>query len=235
LDSFRHGNPVDFGYEQVELLAAFCSVLELPVAFTEARRAQWMLISCLAAFVVFVALAAGDPQNDPDDNEGRSKILSAVQAPVRQLEEYQKWPMLTPGPVDVSERTFFACNVDIEAWKRLTDSQGPHWSPAIRVYANATAKAAIDEKKGTFPPGSVLVKEKLMKRKVVAITAMIRERNDYDRSHEKNNWRYFYVDTHEEMQFGRIKSCRECHKKAAETDFAVLKYSTHQGYSSFGP
>lgn len=63
---------------------------------------------------------------------------------------------------------------------------------------------------------------------------MIRERDGYDHSDDKNNWRYFYVDEREEMQFGRIESCRECHKKAADTDFAFLKYSTHRGYSS-GP
>lgn len=201
----------------------------------EANMVKRVLISCVAAFVVCGAIADDDPQKDSGDNEARSAILSAVQAPVRHLVEYQKWPMLTPGPVDVSEGTYFLCNiVNTEARKRLIESQGPHWSPAIRVYANDTAKAAIDEKKGKFPPGSVLVKEKLMRRKVVAITAMIRERDGYDYSDQKNNWRYFYVNKDEEMQFGRIESCRECHKKAAETDFAFLKYSTYRGYSS-GP
>jgi hypothetical protein len=47
--------------------------------------------------------ADDDPKNDPNDNEGRSKLLSDAQSPIRQLNEYQKWPLLTPGPVDVSE------------------------------------------------------------------------------------------------------------------------------------
>jgi hypothetical protein len=102
------------------------------------------------------------------------------------------------------------------------------------VYANSAAKAAIEGKIATFPPGSVLVKEKLLSKKVVAITAMIRQRDDYDHSNEKNNWRYFYIDKFEEMQFGRIESCRQCHQKAAETDFAFLKYSDRSGDSS-GP
>ena len=192
------------------------------------------LFTCVVALLVCVSFADDDPKQDPNDNEGRSKVLSSVQVPVRQLDGYQKWQMLTPGPVDVSEGVFFACgNTGPKAEKRR-ELQGLHWSPAIRVYANTIAKAAIDGKKAKFPHGSVLVKEKLLSKKIVAITAMIRERDDYDHSDEKNNWRYFYVDKFEEMQFGRIESCRKCHQKAAETDFAFLKYSDRPGYSS-GP
>jgi hypothetical protein len=197
--------------------------------------AQRILMTCMVAVIVCAALAADDPKQDPNDNEGRSKLLSAVQAPIRQLDGYQNWPLLTPGPVDVSEGLFFRCLIgDPEAYEKIFDSQGPHWSPAVRVYANPIAKAAIDEKRATFPPGSILVKEKLMRKMLHAITAMIRERDGFDRSDEKNNWRYFYLDEFKEMQFGRIESCRKCHQKAAETDFAFLKYSNHPGYSS-GP
>lgn len=41
-----------------------------------------------------------------------------------------------------------------------------------------------------------------------------------------------YLDDNGEMQFGRIKNCRECHQKAAKTDFAFLKYPASPGYSS---
>jgi hypothetical protein len=205
--------------------------------FRNVSMAQRICLACIVTGFVWVALAADDPKQDPDDNEGRSRVLSAVQVPIRQLDGYQKWPMLTPGPVDVSEGLFYSCRnggPDGRKWKELRDEQGLHWLPAIRVYANPAAKRAIDGKKPTFPPGSVLVKEKLSNNKVVAITAMIRERDGYDRSDEKNDWRYFYIDRSEEMQFGRIESCRKCHQKAAETDFAFLKYSNHPGYSS-GP
>lgn len=194
-----------------------------------------ILLTSVAAVGVCTAFAGDDPKQDPDDKEGRTRVLSAIQAPIRQLEGYQQWPMLTPGPVDVSERQFFLCGiVDLEAWNRTHDGQGPHWSPAVRVYANPIAKAAIDGKQAKFPPGSILVKEKLLDRKIHAITAMIRERDGYDRSDAKNHWRYLYVDELQELQFGRIESCRKCHQKAAETDFAFLKYSSLTGYSS-GP
>ena len=125
--------------------------------------------------------------------------------------------MLLTSPKDF---TFAASLETPKLGKKIHDGQGPHWSPAVRVYANPIAKAAIDNNKATFPPGSILVKEKLMKNKLEAITAMIREQDCYDRSDDKNNWRYFYVDESAEMQFGRIESCRKCHKNAAETDFA---------------
>jgi len=197
--------------------------------------AQRVFMTCVVAVFVCSALAKDDPKRDPDDNEGRSKVLSAVQGPIRQLDGYQKWPMLTPGPVDTSEGQFWLCGISFaNAWQKTLDTQGPHWSPAIRVYANPLAKAAIDAKGAKFPPGSILVKEKLVRNKIHAITAMIRERDGFDRSDEKNNWRYFYADEYQEMQFGRIESCRKCHQKAAETDFAFLKYSNSPGYSS-GP
>jgi hypothetical protein len=143
--------------------------------------------------------------------------------------------MLTAGPVNVTEGQFFLCViVDGEAWKKSRDAQGPHWSPAIRVYANPIAKAAIDGKKARFPAGSILVKEKLLDRKVHAVTAMIRKHDGFDHTDAKNNWRFFYVDEDEEMQFGRIESCRACHQKAAKSDFAFLKYTETPGYSS-GP
>lgn len=197
--------------------------------------AQRIVVIYVLAIFVCVALAKDDPKEDPNDTEGRSKLLSGVELPIRKLDGYQKWPMLTPGPVDASEGTFFLCGIgNGKALEKIEDRHGPHLSPAIRVYANPTAKAAIEGKKVPFPPDSVLVKEKLLRNKVVAITAMIREADGYDRSDEKNNWRFFYVDELEEMQFGRIESCRQCHQKAVETDFAFLKYSDVAGYSS-GP
>ncbi len=190
-----------------------------------------LLLGLAVTGLVCIVIADDIPMKDPDDNEGRSKLLGALQVPVRQLKDYQHWSMLTPGAVDTSDRQFFLCGLST---KRDQDEkrQGPHWSPAIRVYANPTAKAAIDGKSKTFPRGSVLVKEKLNGKSIDAITAMIREGDRYDWSDEKNNWRYFYVDWREEMQFGRIEACRSCHQKAKASDFAFLKYSDRSGYSS---
>ena len=191
--------------------------------------------SLFLAIILFCTVVVGDdPKNDPDDGEGRAKILEAAQAPVRQLDGYQKWPMLTTGAVNVAEGTYFLCNTPVGAFDSSTKIHGPHWSPAIRVYANAKAKAAIDAKKKEFPPGSIIVKEKLLHKKIDAITAMIREQDGYDKSEDQNNWRYLYISKNEDMQFGRIETCRKCHKKAAETDFAFLKYTDSPGYSS-GP
>jgi len=190
-----------------------------------------LLFGLAATGLVCSVIADEIPKHDPGDKEGRSKLLGTVQVPVRQLKDYQQWPMLTPGAVDTSNRQFFLCGLST---KRDEDEkrEGPHFSPAIRVYANATAKTAIENKSKTFPRGSVLVKEKLRRNSIVAITAMIREDDSYDWSEEKNNWRYFYVDRREEMQFGRIEGCRTCHQKAKESDFAFLKYSDLSGYSS---
>ncbi len=106
-----------------------------------------ILLTAVVAVGVSTALAGDDPKQDPDDKEGRTRVLSAIHAPIRQLEGYQQWPMLTPGPVDVSERQFFLCVIgDLKAWNRTHDEQGPHWSPAVRVYANPIAKAVIDGK-----------------------------------------------------------------------------------------
>jgi hypothetical protein len=191
----------------------------------------------VAVFAVLglALLAAKDPKQDPEDREGRSRILAGLKEPVQLVEGYQKWAMLTDGPVDVAEGAFFACGLNWSGDEKREvsprENQGVHWSSAIRVYANPLAKTAIEEKKANFPQGSILIKEKIYFGEIIAITAMIREKDDYDYSEEKNNWRYFYIDRRNEMQFGRIENCRKCHQKAAETDFAFLKYTDTPGYS----
>lgn len=187
----------------------------------------------LASILLSFGWPDDDPKRDSTDKEGRAKVLSAIQIPTARLRGYQNWTMLTDGPVDVSEGLFWACAIqDPKAWEKLYDAQGPHWSSAVRVYANPIAQKAIQANAMPFPKGSVLVKEKLMDNKIFAITAMIREPDGYDRTDARNNWRYFYADKFEEMQMGRIDSCRKCHEKARQTDFAFLKYTDRPGYSS---
>ena len=53
---------------------------------------QRILMASVVALFVSAVFADGDPKQDPNDAEGRSKIpVGRTKPPIRQLDGYQKW------------------------------------------------------------------------------------------------------------------------------------------------
>ena len=77
-----------------------------------------------------------------------------------------------------------------------------------------------------YPVGSVIVKEKKMQGFYTeaglqgtgsGVGGMIKREKGYDEAN--GDWEYFYFENPNAIQSGKIKSCVQCHKNAAESDF----------------
>src|SRR4051794_40705844 len=71
--------------------------------------------------------------------------------------DYAGWPEVTKGPIRVDPIVFRFCRGPTPAEQQ----KGPHFVPAVRVYANDVAAAHLREDRGGSPPvGATIVKEK---------------------------------------------------------------------------
>src|SRR5262245_25805351 len=70
--------------------------------------------------------------------------------------DYAGWPAVTEKPFEVPEHVFRFCRPPEEGAKE----HGPHFAPAMRVFANPTGFEAVRAGSTPMPVGSVVVKEK---------------------------------------------------------------------------
>lgn len=96
-----------------------------------------------------------------------------------------------------------------------------------RIYANPLARLMIAMQKPVFPPGSIIVREKLLKEDDAApelVTAMIKREKGF--SPKTNDWEFFVIDG----KLSRIQKretvgkCAECHAQASKTDLVFKNY-----------
>lgn len=146
---------------------------------------------------------------------------------------YSKWTALTPKPVAVHQDLFRRCERSPATQKRIKDLQkrdGPHFVPAIKLFANPEAEKALkDDPKATLPVGGTIVKEKLddsvKAAKLLAYGAMIKREPGYDPEH--GDWEYVYADlsgAKPKIERGKIATCIQCHSIAKDRDYL---YRTH--------
>ena len=132
--------------------------------------------------------------------------------------DYAGWPQLTKEPVRIAPQAFRFC-VATPRQQKL----GPHFAPAIRLYANDVAADHLrEERTGPLPVGATIVKEKWWNEKAErpdAYAAMIKREAGYDPDH--GDWEYLYVSLgeKEKVERGKIESCIACHARAAEKDY----------------
>jgi hypothetical protein len=143
--------------------------------------------------------------------------------------DYAGWAALTEQPFEVTEAVFTYCREP----PADREQRGPHFVPAVRVYANPTALAAVRAgAPATMPVGSAVVKEKWWNKQAVrpdAYAAMIKREPGYDT--ENGDWEYVYVsfDAEEKVQRGRIERCIGCHRTAAKQDYLFRTYLNPAG------
>src|SRR5215213_6618158 len=80
-------------------------------------------------------------------------------SPPRDLEliDYAGWPEVTNGPIRVDAQVFRFCRGPTRAEKQ----KGPHFVPAVRVYANDVAATHLrEDREGSLPVGATILKEK---------------------------------------------------------------------------
>jgi hypothetical protein len=154
------------------------------------------------------------------------KSAPRSQYPDEDLREYAGWAAMTAEPIRVPAALFALCGTPPEEMQL-----GPHFTPAIKVYANPVAAAALRGGKVThLPRGSALVKEKWLdpdKEPPTEYAAMVKREPGYDPEH--GDWEYVFTLVTEpgrQIQRGRMATCIACHKNAAARDYVFGTYLT---------
>jgi hypothetical protein len=181
-------------------------------------RRMMLLLSSAA----LLPILAGCPAPPPPEPPPATRSVNGL--------DYKTWPQLTPKPVPVAVTAWQDCRApdpDSEFAKQ-SKKYGPHFSPAVRVFANPVAEAHLrSNNTNALPVGSVIVKEKLTDDKATephAYAAMIKREAGYDPDH--GDWEYVYADLGEggKVERGKIESCIACHTGQAKQDYLFLPY-----------
>jgi hypothetical protein len=96
-----------------------------------------------------------------------------------------------------------------------------------RVFANDLALGQIYKEKPVFPPGSMIVREKLLKETDETpelVTVMVKQEKGFSR--KSNDWEFFVLDSNisKVTKSEKVGDCSKCHVQASETDFVFKTY-----------
>jgi hypothetical protein len=172
-------------------------------------------LSLLVAALFTLPLTAAEPEAKP-----------AAEKPA--LPDYSAWKALTPEPIRVDRSIFTRCDRPAGGGPRAQSGRGPHFMPAVKIFANPAATEAINAgPKTPLPVGATIVKEKYWNEKdpkPSAYTAMIKREPGFDAEH--GDWEYLHVELGEKpvVTRGVIKSCVQCHSIAKEKDYLFRTY-----------
>ena len=147
------------------------------------------------------------------------------------LHAYRTMHKMTEQPHSVSTQFSALCGMNpasIAAMKR----EGPHYATWINVYMNEKAQTHFEAgPKTAFPPGSIVVKEKLYFHHnptqftkdnvpvVEAVTGLVKHPAGYDP--RTGDWEFFYFEKDgpiERGAKGKLAACADCHHDAP-TDY----------------
>ena len=111
------------------------------------------------------------------------------------------------------------------------EQKNPHEKGSVtfaRIFANETALPQMNLDKPIFEPGSIIVREKLLKKTDETpelVTVMIKREKGF--SPKSNDWEFFVVSGRVEKVMDREKagSCSKCHTQAKENDFVFKNFN----------
>jgi mono/diheme cytochrome c family protein len=109
-------------------------------------------------------------------------------------------------------------------WAQAREKHGPHTAHYIQVYGNPIAIETFGKGQGRlFPPGTVIVKEKLMAspQGMVAGVAFMMKRGTPQFA-STGGWEFAYYPRSGES--ASLQACAACHRSAASKDFVFGQY-----------
>lgn len=128
---------------------------------------------------------------------------------------YKPLLLVTPKPLVVSERIALACMAPAPAVMAEEERRfGPHTGAFINVYVNDAAKRAMAAGASVYPPGAVIVKEKVGQD---AVGGMVKRAPGFDAAN--GDWEYFYASRGGPFTTGRLANCIACHAQAKNADY----------------
>lgn len=149
---------------------------------------------------------------------------------------YQKWTKANPKPVRLGTSLDMLCRgIMPDEMQNLRD-KNPHFSRQITVYTNKIGEEAM-AKGGTFPEGSVIVKEKSnsyagVTSGVVMSTVMIKREKGYNPA--CGDWEFAAINaaTTKTNGVGKLENCMKCHAEKSKDDYV---FRTYIGAKDFDP
>jgi hypothetical protein len=129
------------------------------------------------------------------------------------LASYQGWTLLTPEPRNVSIALWALCRATTPEEDAFLASQ--HGSRYLRLFVNETgAQAMAAEGERLFPPGSIIVKEKLIEPDDASPEAIgIMIKHDSGFNPEGGDWEYAYWEKSGALvrDAEQPAGCQSCH------------------------
>lgn len=152
-------------------------------------------------------------------SDGATVVAMSVLPPA--LAEYKTWRQLTPEGYSIPPQLALLCTAPAPAPSRQSiETFGPHANTFVRVFGNPLAVRALTSR-GSFPEGSILVKEKLRDvRSDVSSDqgVMIKRQKGFDPS--TGDWEFRFYPSERSASF---TSCSNCHR-SAQHDFVFGSY-----------
>ncbi len=142
---------------------------------------------------------------------------------VDSFSDYKKWTLVNPEPVLMELAAATDC---LLVPGRTEDS--PHLHKYISVYVNPTGRAAMmTQKSPRFPPGSMILKEKLgskYSQTPELLTAMFKHEPGYNQ--DSGDWEYLVLNgTASKIEgHGKLANCQGCHVAYKHSDFVTRTY-----------
>ena len=154
---------------------------------------------------------------------GVAAVALAAEAPTVTKENafsfYRGFKRLTETPRYVSMQLAVMCAMPSkEMVAREEREKGPHAQARIHLYVDPSAENTVNERRTVFPPGAIVIKEKLGSGNLaVAVGGMIKHPPGYDP--KNGDWEYFYCEKDGAPTSGKLANCATCHAGAKATDY----------------
>lgn len=127
---------------------------------------------------------------------------------------------VTPEPVTMAAAVAERCRIDAVL------SRGPHGAADFHVFANEPAALPIFDPWGSFPEGSLILKEKLGRGdgKTWLFTGMLKREKGY--FPECGDWEFFTLDGAGQkiVERGKLARCASCHEDFTRGDHVSKLY-----------
>ena len=144
---------------------------------------------------------------------------------------YQKWTKANPKPVRLMTSYDLLCRGISQTELTKERGKSPHFGRQITVYVNSIGEKTM-KSGGTFPVGSVIVKEKrnaggnieAETGAIVLSTVMVKREKGYNSA--CGDWEFAAInaDATKTDGVGKLESCMKCHKEEAKKDFVFKTY-----------
>ena len=166
-----------------------------------------------------VVMWAGSPNEAQYSAPTQPSDLESIKA---ELSRYRTWTQVNPQPVLMDPIVAAAC-----APPNIS-AHNPHSNKYVSVYVNDVGRPAmLSEKYPKFPPGSIIVKEKLSDARSglpELLTIMVKRDEAFDPGN--GNWEYLVMDGGGSRveRPTNVESCRTCHLANKATDYVSRIY-----------